>query len=181
MDSAVPTSRVASVLSMLFWLTACQAVDLDYGFDPSVDFSAKRTFAWSGPHPLHVTMAVPVNPMLENHLMQATRGELERRGIRFVNDSSSADLLVSFAVGRQQILVDVPKTVLNSGTTDAFDPLSHDFSESQLGITLFERVSARLVWHGSSSKGITGADQANLERAVARLVGAILKNFPPKT
>ncbi len=170
------------MLSILFWLAACQSVKFDYGFDPDVDFAVKTTFAWTGPRPLLVAMATPVNPELESHLMQATRGELEGRGIRFVTDSSSADLLVSFAVGRRVTLLEAqPKTFLNSSETDRFDPLSHDFSESQLSINLIDRATGKLAWYGSSSKSLSGSDQANIEQVVNRLVGAILKKFPPDT
>ncbi len=182
MDFSVSTPRTAFVLSILFWLAACQSVVFDYGFDPDVDFAVKKTFAWTGPRPLLVAMATPVNPVLESHLMQATRDELERRGIRFVNDSSSADLLVSFAVGRQQTMIEAqPKTFLNSDETDRFDPRSYDFSESQLSINLTNRATGRLAWYGSSSKGLSGSDQAKIEQVVNRLVGAILKKFPPDT
>jgi len=109
-------------------------------------------------------------------------GSLSIGGIRFVNDSSSADLLVSFAVGRRETLMEAqPKTFLNSVETGRFDSVSHDFSESQLSINLIDRATGRLAWYGSSSKSLSGSDQANIEQVVNRLVGAILKKFPPDT
>jgi hypothetical protein len=172
--------RLATLLAAYVLLAACQAMDLETGFDPGVDFDAKTTFTWTGKNPLLVATAVHVNPSLESHLMRATRAELEQRGLRYVSDAEQADMLVSFAVGREQIRAGRhAETFQFSFATGVHAFVSHDFSESQLGVNIYEVPSRNLIWHGSLRAGIQGSDQANLERATAKMIGAILRAYPP--
>ncbi len=174
-------TNLFSALLLTLWLGACQTMELDSGYDSSVDFAAHKTFTWSGPHPLLATTVVAVNPTLESHLMQATRFELERRGMSFVDAPEQADVVVSFAVGREQIRVGShAETFQYAFATGVFDTVAHEFSESRLGINMFDAATRQLVWHGSARRGITGADQANVAPTVAKMVAAILRTYPPK-
>ena len=168
---------IAIVLS----LAACQSMKVESGFDSQVDFSAQKTFTWSGPRPLFVAAAEGVNPTLESHLMSATRAELEKRGVSYVEDREQADMVVSFAVGRDQIRVgSYAETFQYSFARGRSRFVSHDFSESQLGIIISDTAAEKLIWFGTVRKGITGADQANIASTSARMVAAIMRDYPVK-
>lgn len=113
--------------------------------------------------------------------MNATRAELEKRGVRYVDDRAQADMVVAFAVGRDQIRIGShAETFEYSFATGTHEFVSHDFSESQLGVFLSDASSNELLWFGSVRKGITGADQSDVASASARMVAAIMRDYPPE-
>ncbi len=136
-------------------------------FDDSVDFSSYQTFSWIDTHPLVSATQRQLSPLIEQRLMNDTREELTRSGLRFVDDPLDADLVVAFTIGSRE------------GVRITSNVVARQYTEGQLAIDLFDVAEARPVWHGTVSRQITRRDRAEPDATIQAAVAAILAKFPP--
>ena len=156
-------------------------------YDPSVDFARYQTFSWIDPNPLiSAATQATLSPLIQQQLMAQTQQELTRRGLRFVEDPSQADLVVAFTIGsREGVRVTryPPRSLHRRSATwgDYWTStvFTAQYQEGQLAIDLLDVAQARPVWHGTVSRRITQAERLVPDSAVREAVAAILEHFPP--
>jgi len=173
---------VASVL-----LAGCSSLKPTVDYDASVDFSRFRTFSWIDDRPVMMTTGQPpVNPLLERHLMEATRETLESKGYVFIEHPKRPDFVVAFTVGsREQVRVSsyptrsVARGRAWSGHWAGVHQQTHQYTEGQLAIDILDVALRRPAWHGTAARAITGQDRENPRETVGEFVDAILAKFPP--
>lgn len=161
-------------------------------FDDSVDFSSYQTFSWIDTHPLVSATQRQLSPLIEQRLMNDTREELTRSGLRFVDDPLDADLVVAFTIGSREgvRITSYPTTSMRRGPRgrpayrwggywNTSNVVARQYTEGQLAIDLFDVAEARPVWHGTVSRQITRRDRAEPDATIQAAVAAILAKFPP--
>ena len=149
-------------------------------YDNSVDFSGYETFSWIDPNPLiRAVTTRPLSPLVEQRLMSDTREILEARGLRFESNPAAADLAVAFSIGSREGLR------ITSYPTRSFQSAprgrrgyrwndywggsrvrSQSYTEGQLAVDLFDVVTARPVWHGTTATRITRNDRAEPDEVI---------------
>lgn len=180
-------------LAMLVLLAGCESVPTDFDYDERVDFRRYQTFSWISANPLSFhTMETHASTLLEQRLMEAARKRFEDKGLRFIEDSTRADLLISFTVGsREQISVSTAGGYYGSdyyggdgygyGGSAYWSGNAQSLrvtNEGQVCIDLFDRQAKRPVWHGTSRETVTAPDVAYWRDSVDRIVTLIVAGYP---
>lgn len=187
---AILVVAFTGLLAML--LTACSTTPTTT-YDDTTNFTPPKTFAWISEHPLKTGDGKqPVNPFLEQYLMEATRSGLKEKGYQFVDSASQADFSVAFSIGmRDKIRVDSYPGYVGVGRRGfagggywgagwgVGGTTAESYTEGQLSIDLFDEKTKKPVWHGSYSRRVTESDKKKLQDSVNQLVAKILSEFPP--
>jgi hypothetical protein len=178
---------VAAVFAVL--LSACAAsTGANVDFDSSSDFSNYQSFAWFSKNPMKVGKAIaPPKKTLEPAVMAAIRAHLEASGFAYVEETSSADFLLSFTVGsREKIGPDAYASESSAvggrgGWATAYygGGSGAAYTQGVLAIDIFDASERQPVWHGVAGKRISEEDSENMTRIITEVVASILGNFPP--
>ena len=165
-------------------------------FDPSVDFSTKRTFTWIDPNPLVRTATQrQLSPLVQERLMAATREAFTQSGLVFVEKAQDADLAVAFTIGSREgiRITTYPTSSFTRGPAGRRDyrwrrgywgqthssVRTRQYTEGQLAIDLFDVATAVPVWHGSVTRRVTQRERGEPDEALREAVAAIVGEFPP--
>ncbi len=194
-EAAMLTFSRTLIIVLLALQVACttgRSIQTYDDYNPSFDFSRYQTFSFISENPMIVGgTARPVSPLLETHFMRAIRGDLERKGFRYLNDSESADLAISFTIGsREQIRVDQYPVSYRGGYSRyhryyGYGPMYgtetrvRQYTQGQLAIDIFDVATKTPAFHGSSSLRITDQDRANPGELLNQVVTETLDGFPP--
>lgn len=141
----------AFLLAVLLALPALAKIDVD--FDPSLDFSKFRSFAFLGGVP-NLTMLAVDPEVLDNHVHRAVSRELIQKGLREVQANQNPALVIRYwAVTSQQV------NAANMGDWGPYDPSVNSYwapmynavsavstKENALLIDLIDPRSKKLVW-----------------------------------
>jgi hypothetical protein len=181
-------SARASAAVLATALVACSTVKVGQDYDPAVDFSAYRTFAW---------LAVPVertgnprvdNPLLHQRIRVAIERTLESRGYRKVSDGAP-DFLIGYHVSLETKL-DVHTMSARYGYgrygrwgAAAFPQTEvREYEKGTLVIDVVAAREKRLVWRGSGSRRVQESPRPEeVTRRVNDAVAEILAEFPPNS
>lgn len=160
-------------------------------YDEKVSFSPPKTFTWLDDKPLKYSETdYKVSPMLESHLMEATRSELESRGYRYVSMSENPDFAVSFTFGARDKIQKsrypsgYTMTAAGSGTYSFHGPgavQTTEFVEGQISLDFFAESTKSLVWQVSDSGRLEELSEEELKQAVNELMAKLLADFPPES
>jgi Domain of unknown function (DUF4136) len=173
--------KTASLIGLLVALTGCAtAPDVVVDQDPAANLSAYKTFAF---FERAETDQGRYSTILTQHLKQATRAELERRG--YVYDEAAPQLRVNFMlnVEERQELRRSPATVGFVGPRGyrawgGYDLTTVSYKAGTLRIDLVDSRRNALVWQGLA-EGRVGADALhNPGPAIGRVVAEIFTKFP---
>jgi hypothetical protein len=177
-------------------LAGCASTPPIVDFDPSVDFTKYKTFAFIGEHPLiRAEGAITGSPLLEGRLMQITEDVLTLKDMKLVADAESADVTIAFTVGgRDKLRVNsypepyrpyygggyrggwgVPYYGIGMSTSTTVK----QYTEGTLAIDVYDVATHKPVWHGKATKKITTKMQQNPQATVVEIVSNILAGFPP--
>ena len=178
---------------ILVMLVGCAATPPVIDYDPTIDFTGYKTFAFIGEHPLlRGVGAEEGSPLLEGRLMQLTENILSARGFKLVADRESADIAVGFTVGgREKIQVNsYPEPYrpyyggYGRGWGGAYyaTPTSttvRQYTEGTLSVDIYDVSQHKPIWHGIATKRITDKMQKNPQETITEIVTGILATFPP--
>lgn len=184
----------AAITMAVVWtllLAGCQSAPvLKTDYAESVDFAEYSTFTWISDTPLSFhEMTSHVSPLLQERLKEAAKREFGGRGLKFVEDTDQADLLLSFTVGsRDRILLEgyARPTVY----ADAYGEGEYwvdnsrylgKFVEGQVCVDLFDRESGRPVWHGTTREPIFEPDVDYWRESIGEIVSLIASAYPPES
>jgi hypothetical protein len=171
-------------------LGACAAgpgANVDY--DSANDFSNYQSFSWLSKNPMKVgkTVGQPKDS-LQPALMDAIRANLEADGYRYVENSSSADFLLSFTVGsREHIGSEAYESELSGsggrgGWATAYygGSAGAAYTQGVLAIDIIDASERQPVWHGVTGKKLSDEDRENMTGVIKEVVATILDDFPPQ-
>lgn len=192
---SVRATRLLTISLVSLALGACASgFEAMYDHDPAQDFSAYKNYSWISDHPMIVgeTSRIP-NPLLETRIMETVEAGMAARGFSKVDDSESADFVLSFTIGsREEIRIDSYPSMYGSysyprgrGWGGAYYGYSTEtnvrqYQQGMLALDVFDVAEHRPVWHSVATKSITESDRKKLDETVQAAVDAILSGFPPK-
>ncbi|MEM1436837.1 MAG: DUF4136 domain-containing protein [Pseudomonadota bacterium] len=168
-------------------LGGCSSLAVDSDHDESANFSSYKTFAFISDSPLLMAKTVPISPLFEGRVMNATRAELTNKGYEFIEDREAADFVVSFTLGaREKIQINnYPASYRGPGGWPWGAPYYtevdvRDYLEGTLAIDIFDVQNKSPVWHGRAVKTISAKDRRDPTSTTNTVVAAILDQFPPE-
>lgn len=157
----------------------CATLDVDYDYDPGVDFSALRTFDWL-PNSDSTVPALTVK-----RIQTAVTAQLQTKGLRLTSDHP--DFLIGINVSERtsdagnvgvgaSIGVPFSRGLFSLGTGRSVPTRKR---EGTLVLDFVSRDSAPL-WHSSATETIdTGAPPEEQTERINRAVAKMLAHFPP--
>jgi hypothetical protein len=176
-----PTDRVGDKTATL---------DSDSAYDPGVDFSLYRRFAFSQ-QPEEKLEGPPGsstgNPFLEAQIQREIRFELLRRGFSQAEEETEADFLVSSHVGaRSTTWYSVGATPYSRSYDQWFDRWAshgahirpHTYRNGTLVIDIVDMRTKELTWHGWTTQPAPPA--ADAKELIRKVVAEVLDEFPPR-
>lgn len=191
MISRISPALLLCALTMVL-LGACAStspISSDYDYNPQVNFSSYRTYAFISANPMAVSQTQgAVNPLLQGRIMEAIRITMNTKGYNEVQDPESADMAIGFTVGsRDQIKVDSYPTSFSTGYARrgyyygygmGTETRVRQYTEGQLAIDVFDVASHTPAFHGVASKRISDSDRRDQQPALNAVAGEALTAFP---
>ena len=179
-------------LFALLGIAACAIpIRTEHDSAPGVDFDRFASYAWISSDPLiparaGVIEARYVSPIDEQRIRAAVDTELGAKGYRPV-ELAEADLVVSFAVGRQE-KVRVEEVAgrdrvyyrgYGHGTWYGGSAVQvQSYTEGTLALEFFDHASKQAVWVGWASKRLSPADDR--DEVLRQAIAMILAPFPAR-
>ena len=171
-------------LLLLFGFVPPAAAKTTVDFDPDVDFSRFKTFAFIGP--VENLVAIQITPDLINTPMhRMVVRELEKKGLHEVNPNQNPDLVVRYwAIPESQVNVAVmgdwgPYGAYIDGSWGSVYhsvPVSNR-KESTLILDLIEPKAKSLAWRAYVTHKLSDPDKA--WKKVDEEFGDCFKSYPP--
>ena len=130
--------------------------------------------------------AAYISPIDEQRIRGAVESELASKGYGKVSQSS-ADLIVSFAVGTEE-KTRIYSSPGHGGYYDGYgyggwyggsQVRSYQYMEGTLTLQFFDRASKQAVWVGWGSKRLSGSDDG--DKVIKDAVKKMLEEFPPRS
>lgn len=167
-------------------LLGCMAAPVGQSRYPEgTDFSSYRSFSFVEENVLVVSAANPVNPALEQILVDEVRAYLTKRGFQYVPTAADADFTIGFAVGANPSARTTAfgnnynqVRIVGRGVDDVV--VTQESNRAGLLIDFYDRAGDK-QWIGWAVQEITMGDQIRLRSTVRDVVSVILKNFPPES
>jgi hypothetical protein len=173
-----------TILAFLFGLTLAVSAKTTIDFDPSIDFSKFKTFAYVGG--VENLVSIEINPDLINtRFHQMVVRELEKRGLHEVSPSQKPDIIVRYWAN--------PETQVNvavMGNWGAYGPFiggdwsylynSITASSGHLGMLILDLIDPKakaLVWRVYLVRKMTDPDK-DPKKAEDEFTDSF-KSFPP--
>ncbi len=169
-----PVIRIATLLATagLLLNTAAMAQDVTYDYNSSADFASPETYAW-----------VPGTNLEDeiNHsrIVAAVDAQLAAKGLRKVETSVNADLLVAYHVG-------VNKDLEVTGSYAGYRPGrwgSARVQEVMVGMLVVDIIDPKtetVIWRGVATKDLdTDAKPEKREKNINKAAEKLFKNYPP--
>ncbi len=182
--------RTLSLLSVVWFLAACQTPPAPRDYDNTRDFLAYRTWSWAEPAVVYRPADDPriQSDLTTQRIREAISGQLDARGLRPAQDGARGDVLV-----RAYMLIDQRQDNVTThyGRTPAWgvwamDPLvsetrSVHYQVATLQIDLLDGRDGQLVWRGNTSDVVRDRQLTPAERAgnIFAMVRQILDGYPP--
>lgn len=174
-------------------LTACSSVNTNWDYNPDVNFTQFKTYAWvqtqSGSE-------YHLDGLMDERVRNAVNDQLQAKGLTLVA-ADKADVLVNYLTKVDKEL-NVDTFTTNYGYSPFYDPnfigpywgpsanvstqtVVREYNVGTLIIDIVDRKTDKLVWRGSLAdtlkKQYTPQERIT---AVNEAVANILTNFPPK-
>jgi hypothetical protein len=168
-------SLVGLLLVAVAALASRPAVVVDR--DPAVNLGAYRTFAFAGDdHSDYSTLT-------SQHLKQATRAELERRGYVYDERAPQLSIHLLLNVQQRQELRSSPSSPgfigpLGYRIGGGYDLSTVTYKAGTLRVDLVDTERNALVWQGVVEGTIGNKAQKNQAAAIDRVVAEMFADFP---
>lgn len=170
----VPPALLA-IASLAIALPAAARVRVEH--DPEARFDGRATFAWKQTEGL--AKFREDEPFLDKHLRAAITRELTAKGLRLVEGSGPADLLVAYrAAVRQRLDVVVDDDWFPRRSWWHDDVEIRSFDEITYTVDVADGATGEPMWRGSASE--PEAAEGRVQRQVDRLMKRLFRRYPPK-
>jgi Domain of unknown function (DUF4136) len=186
MNIVLTSSLRIAIAIMISLIAGCATMSANSDQYGQADLSRYQTYAWIDGDPLMRPRGVEpsVSPLNVRRIQEAVESELSRKGYRKVEESLSADFVVSFTVGARDKLSIESYPIPYRGPWEwgwyGRDVDVYSYMEGTLSIDIFDGVKRQPVWHGWATKEVYESDIANPAPVIKRAVSAILRKFPSR-
>ncbi|WOJ97835.1 DUF4136 domain-containing protein [Congregibacter brevis] len=186
---------LAIVATIAVAIAGCSSNPPVIDYDPSVDFSNYKTFAFISDHPLmRAEGSPPGSPLFEGRLMRITEDILNAKGFRIVANAEEADFAIGYTSGaRDKIKVNsYPEPYrpyyggwgwgapyYGGGYGGGSNVDVQQYVEGTLAIDIYDVAEHKPAWHGVATKRITDSMLRNPDETITEIVNEILEGFPP--
>jgi len=163
-------------------LAACSGISYNHDYDPSIDFSSLKTYAWIHPSDSSSTQRF-LSPLIERRVVNAIDTDLASKGFEKAS-TGRPDFLVNF-YGTTQEKIDVSTYYSGWGYYGWYGGTSVDvrqWTEGTLVIDIIDFSEKDLAWRGYACGAVdrnTNQPPEEVTRRVNEVVTKILKDFPP--
>jgi len=184
---------VALTAALGLAIAACETTPplrTEYDFDKTASFQAYKTYAWVGSARLYIADSLKsrVSPLLATRLGRFVDEELASKGLRYVDNPETADVVVAMTVGaRNQIQVEVtPGSQFGrfyTGYSPNYWPAETRVTsniEGSLVIDMFDAKMAKPVWHGRGARDFSASSERLTDEELRAAVTQIMANYPPR-
>jgi hypothetical protein len=188
--------RLLLVPAALFLMWGCNSspIKSTHDYDPTINFSGYKTYAFISERPMIAAGDSVPNPLTEGRLMQAIRDQMDAKGFREVGDPEQANMAIAFTVGsRDQVRVDSYPTSYRSGFYGGggfygsrgyggvygTETVVRQYTQGQLAVDIFDVATHRPAYHGTASKKITSSDREDPRTLLRAAAAEALGGFPP--
>ena len=173
--------RLFGLAIVLVVISGCSTLTVNQDFDPGVDFSAYRSYAWIEQDQSNIS------GLVAQRVVRAVNAKLVRNGMEEVPDNP--DLLVTYYFGSHE-------TINVSGSGYGYGSYfgaygwgggasSGDVNNVTWGNLIIDLVDAErqeLVWRGSAKKAIDpNPTTEEMDAGIKDAVGKIFAQYPPST
>jgi hypothetical protein len=173
------------MLIILAW--GCAGMTVRTDFDPTAEFTAFQTYAFSGLTDLNQG-GVLDNSLVRKRLEQMVGEQLSSKGLRQVGADEKADLHVHYWVGlkeKQRVESSGPSVGMYgrrgpygygagySGVT------TYEYTEGTLIVDLVTPANNELVWRGTMVGTLADSKETNMEMA-GKAIAKAFEEYPPK-
>ncbi len=174
------------VVAMLVACAAgCTSVDVKTDFDPTVDFSRFKTFAFTGMTDLNQT-GVLDNSLMHRRLERMIGTELRQKGLTQTSLDQHPDLLVHYRVGvkdKEQLQSRAGDEAFSWGEKYGWSKSysgvsSYEYREGTLITDLVEPANKTLVWRATIVAEMKDATKKNIE-LTEKAIKKAFENYPP--
>ncbi len=176
-------------LFVTFIVVGCSSVNVDYDYDPAVDFAVIHTYSWGQASSADDELAR--NPLLKNRIIASVDNYLQNRGFSKVEPDQADILVVIQATVKEKMRVTDwggPRGYYRdpwynpwwgAGAYGGRVDVSY-YQEGTLVIDIVDNSKKELIWRGLG-RGIVGShsDKEKKQAAIDTYVQEILNNFPP--
>ena len=187
--------RFLALIMLPFVAIACSSNGVETSSDvkPGVNFGQFQTFSWVGEHPLFMSSDVRsrISPLFEGRVMNMVQAEFSARGITYVSNPATADIVVGMHIGARD-KVDVrtyPTGYYGGGYYGRYgryyggywggtQTTVRNYVEGSLSIDVFDRAKDEPVWHGQGMKKIYSSTGPMSDDQLRQAVADIMAAYP---
>ncbi len=175
------------LLCLCFLLAACSPVQVSYDFDPAVDFSRVRTYAW-----MDNTMAgdqLRQDPLLRKRIIATINRYMKSRGYAMTTPDKADILITIYGTSREKMRLTSRPVAGGSYYGPGYSPHwgrgydrvdVHYYTEGTLGIDIIDPRRRQLIWRGLGTGIIRkSGNRQKMQKEIDTYVTEILQHFPP--
>ena len=167
---------IATVMIGLLTATASLGVDVKVDFDPTVDFSSRKSFSWMEGTPVE-------DPEIEARIHAAIERELIPLGLKEVREDPDV-FLVTHASLDAENLIEAAKHDYWVGYKGWKKPIavSEETWTAETGMLIVDIVDAAnntLIWRGIAT-GNTAKTDEKRDRKLDKTMAQLFNGFPPR-
>jgi len=148
-------------------------------FDREASFAGRESYSWVFVDEDNRALSGAPTAASQDRVIEAMDSALTAMGYRKVTPPTDPDLLVGFAVARedktdvQQVYTDVNLGYAQGQTT------VRTFQEGTLIIYFGDPNTKEVIWQGSWTEAFQNPSQETIDRRIGEIVKRVLKKFPP--
>ncbi len=180
--------------TMVFWLAACQSIEVSTHYDPALNLSTAKTYAWLNNGRLYVGYKPIDAKAADRYFRAAVDAQMSARGFSKAPGIDKADLLVNYHAAITS-KIDVEETFKYdqagdggssiSGVGNAWpvaeQPKVREYDEGSLIVDILDPSNRNVLWRGEARAIIDyDASEKKRERRVRRAVKSMFDDFPVK-
>jgi hypothetical protein len=179
---------VSVICLSLAFLASCSSVDTKTDYDPDVDFSAYKTYAWVGNSGVIEGSELAQYPLIAKRVAVSVERNLNDAGLQLVDDPESADFAIVLHAGAQEKM-----QVTNYGGHYGYyqyDPwwgpygghtdVSY-YTEGSLVIDFVDVETKELAWRGIGTAIVKDYNSPeDAQKGIDKIVDRIMEGYPPK-
>lgn len=177
-------TALLSAFALILISMGCSTLETRYDYDPQMDFSQYRTFAWANA-PKEVigspqAKLLADNPLLDKRIKAGVTVQLVNKGLMM--DARRPDLLIVYHVGLAN-RVNVSQWGYRYGPYWGPGRVGvYGYREGTLIIDFVDAQKKELVWRGIAQKDLTemSGSPKEREKELNKIIERLLSPFPPK-
>ncbi len=167
-------------------LAGCSSITVNRDFDPAVDFSALKTYAWKHAVQPKTGSARVDNDLVDQRIREAVDAELAAKGFA-KGEAAAADFLVAYYLEyKRRISGNTWSFGIGSGYYDGYGGVGYntsisDYDEGCLTIDVIDRKRDKTIWRGVGIRATyEDAKPKKVTEIINKSVARILEDFPPQ-